>query len=103
MLRAVIVNSLAALGSAALLSACSTNSYCLAEQDYQKARVVPEMRSAEGLTMPNSPTALRLPPEPSSNEPFGKEDSEGAGVCLDKPPDMAEPAAPPEAAAKPAT
>ncbi|HKY22262.1 MAG TPA: hypothetical protein VJM31_13700 [Vicinamibacterales bacterium] len=102
MLRDVVFNSLIVLGSVALLSACSGNSYCLVQKDYQKARVVPELRSTEGLAMPNSPTALRLPPEPASNEPFGKKDARGAGVCLDKPPDMAQPAAPlPEA--KPAT
>lgn len=102
MLRAVAVNAVIALGSVMLLGACSTNSYCLSEQDYQKARVVPELRSAEGLTMPNSPSALRLPAAPASNEPFGVKDSEGAGVCLDKPPAMATPAAPTEPA-KPTT
>lgn len=101
--RAVVVNVLVVLGSVVLLSACGTNSYCLKEQDYQKARVVPELRSAEGLQMPNSPSALRLPPEPVGPEPFGKPDAGGAGVCLDKPPAMAQPATPAEASPKPAT
>lgn len=99
MLR-VVVNVVVALGSLSLLAACSTNSYCLGEQDYQKAQVVPELRSAEGLTMPNSPSALRLPAAPASVEPFGRRDEEGGGVCLDKPPEMAQPA---EAQEKPAT
>ena len=103
MLRAVAVNALIVLGSVSLLAACSTNSYCLAKHDYQKARVVPELRSADGLQMPNSPSALRLPPEPASIQPFGTADKEGAGVCLDKPPAMAQPAEPTEATTKPAT
>ena len=99
--RAAAFNAVIALGSLMLLSACGTNSYCLNEQDYQKARVVPELRSADGLTMPNSPSALRLPSAPGAGQPFGVEDEEGAGVCLDKPPAMAQPTAPAEA--KPAT
>lgn len=90
----VVFKAFIVLGSVGLLAACSTNSYCLVEQDYQKARVVPELRSAEGLTIPNSPSALRLPPEPTNPEAFGTADAEGAGVCLDKPPAMAQPAAP---------
>jgi uncharacterized lipoprotein len=100
--RAVVVPVFLVLGSLGLLSACSTNSYCLAEQDYQKARVVPELRSAEGLNMPNSPSALRLPPAPAQSEPFGRTDAEGGGVCLDQPPAMAQPATP-AAPAKPAS
>jgi uncharacterized lipoprotein len=104
MLRAVVINALVALGSVSLLAACSTNSYCLAKQDYQKARVVPELRSADGLVMPNSPSALRLPPAPAGGEPFGRVGEDGIGVCLDRPPAMAQPAAPPETTApKPAT
>jgi hypothetical protein len=94
--RAACFNAVVALGSLMLLGACGTNSYCLNEQDYQKARVVPELRSADGLTMPNSPSALRLPSPPANGEPFGTEDEQGAGVCLDKPPAMAAPAAPAE-------
>ena len=103
MLRAVVFNTVVAMGSLSLLAACSTNSYCLSEQDYQRAQVVPELRSAEGLSMPNSPSALRLPAAPAGNEPFGRRDEEGAGVCLDKPPEIAQPAAPAEPAEKPST
>lgn len=102
MLR-VVINAVVVLGSLSLLAACSTNSYCLGEQDYQKAQVVPELRSAEGLTMPNSPSALRLPAAPAAVEPFGRRDGEGGGVCLDKPPEMAQPAAPAQAKETPAS
>jgi hypothetical protein len=102
--RVVAVKALVVLGSVGLLAACGTNSYCLVEKEYQQARIVPELRSAEGLKMPNSPSALRLPPAPTNPEPFGVKDSEGAGVCLDKPPAMAEPAAPePATKQQPAT
>jgi hypothetical protein len=103
MSRAVVLNAVVVACSLSLLAACSTNSYCLVDQDYQKARVVPELRSADGLVMPNSPSALRLPPEPAGREPFGRLNDEGRGVCLDSPPAMAQPAAPPQATPKPAT
>jgi uncharacterized lipoprotein len=73
------------LMACATLAACSTNNYCLVEQDYQKAESVPELRSADGLAMPDSPSALRLPPAPASTVPFGFKGEEG-GVCLDQPP-----------------
>ncbi len=73
------------------LAACTSNSYCLVDQDYQKAEIVPELRPVEGLVMPNSPSALRLPDRPAGAEPFGTKNSEGDGVCLDKPPAVALP------------
>jgi hypothetical protein len=102
--RVVVIKILAVLGSVGLLAACGSNNYCLVKKEYQQARVVPELRSAEGLTMPNSPSALRLPPAPTNPEPFGTKDSEGEGMCLDKPPAMAQPAAQePETKQQPAT
>lgn len=78
----------------AFMGACTTNNYCLVEQDYQKATVVPELRGVPGLEMPNSPSALRLPPRPTTQVPFGYKDDEGGGVCLDKPPTVAFPEEP---------
>lgn len=79
------------------LSACSVNSYCLVEQDYQKARVAPELKAGDGLAVPNSPSALRLPPKPGQNEPFGRRADDGSGVCLDRPPPFTGPKATPGA------
>lgn len=82
------------------LAACGANSYCLVQQDYQKAEIVPELRAADGLEMPDSPSALRLPAAPANPAPFGVRNKDGEGVCLDKPPRM--PASPAAAPAKPA-
>lgn len=84
-----------ALVSAAL-SACGVNSYCLKPQDYQKAQVVPELQPVEGLEIPMSPSALRLPDAPADPAPFGQRAKDGSGVCLDRPPDLALPDLAPE-------
>ncbi len=73
------------------LSACSINSYCLADQDYQRAQIAPEMKSVKGLSLPTTGSALRLPEAPENSEPFGVESEDGTGVCLDKPPRLATP------------
>ena len=79
------------LATLSSVAACSTNSYCLAEQDYQKANVVPEIQPVEGLAVPASPSALRLPERPASEVAFGNKDAKGDGVCLDQPPKMPAP------------
>ncbi|MGQ0530821.1 MAG: hypothetical protein ACT4PG_13655 [Panacagrimonas sp.] len=68
------------------LSGCGVSAYCLVKQDYQSAEVVPELRPADGLAIPNSPSAMRLPPKPAQTVPFGTRAEDGSGVCLDKPP-----------------
>lgn len=86
-LRPVVLSLVVIAGSG--LAACSgANSYCLKESDYQRARVVPELHGADGLAMPDSPSALRLPPEPVNPAPFGVRTADGAGECLDRPPPM---------------
>ena len=70
------------------VAACSANNYCLTEQDYQKAEVVPEIKPVEGLAVPASPSALRLPDRPTTQVAFGYENKDGDGVCLDQPPAM---------------
>jgi hypothetical protein len=68
------------------VAACTTNSYCLVDQDYQKAEIVPELQPVEGLAIPASPSALRLPDRPATAVAFGHKNEEGDGVCLDRPP-----------------
>ena len=72
--------------SAALSSACASNSYCLSEQDYQLAQVAPEVQPVDELRLPTTGSSLRLPPEPEKDVPFGRKAEDGTGVCLDKPP-----------------
>ncbi|MGQ0698746.1 MAG: hypothetical protein ACT4PZ_10950 [Panacagrimonas sp.] len=74
------------------LAACGANSYCLVPQEYQNARIVPELRAAEGLEVPESPSALRLPKPPTNPEPFGRKAEDGTGLCLDRPPPLKLPA-----------
>ena len=73
------------------ITACTSNNYCLVDQDYQKAEIVPELRPVDGLAIPASPSALRLPERPGTAVPFGTKNAEGDGVCLDKPPEMVRP------------
>lgn len=92
----------------ALLGGCAVSSYCTGEQRYQQAPSVPELHGADGLVIPESATALDIPPPPAKAVAFGEvyEDAEGDEQvrCLDKPPAMppvTEPAAAP-APAEPA-
>lgn len=92
-----------ALALPLVLSACGANRYCLVEQEYQRAEVASELQPAEGLSLPESPSALRLPPAPAKPVPFGVANAKGVGNCLDKPPRLAaKPVAPPAAAKTPA-
>jgi hypothetical protein len=88
------------------LAGCAATSYCDGQQDYQRARSVPALKPAEGLKVPASGTALRIPPAPANPVPYGEvqKDAEGANVvrCLDKPPELPPLAAEPEPTA-PAT
>ena len=74
------------------LGACASNSYCLGEQKYQNAGSVPPLRPIEGLKLPESPSALKIPPAPANPVAFGErykdEDGDEKSRCLDKPPAM---------------
>ena len=101
------VTKTAALAAAMLaLSGCALNSYCEGEQDYQTAPSVPPLNTAEGLQLPESPSALRIPPPPASPVPYGErykdEDGDDAIRCLDRPPDMPKPVEPAAPAPTPA-
>lgn len=85
------------LAACVALSACGMNSYCLVEQDYQKAQVVPELQPVDGLEIPVSPSALRLPDAPADPAPFGQRAKDGSGMCLDRPPELTLPGLAPEA------
>ena len=92
------------LFSVLALAGCATGSYCEGQQDYQRAKSVPVLQPAGGLKVPESDTALRIPPPPAKAVPFGEpgkdEDGDDITLCLDKPPEL--PPLPPEVVAPPA-
>lgn len=78
---------------AVAVTACSTSSYCEDQQDYERAASVPPLKGDEALSVPESESALRIPPPPPNVVAFGEtykdEDGDDAVRCLDKPPEMA--------------
>ncbi len=91
----------AILISALALGGCVAGSYCEGTQNYQRAKSVPPLQPADGMTVPESEGALRIPPAPANSVPYGEvvrdEDGDEIVRCLDKPPEV-----PPEPAADPA-
>jgi hypothetical protein len=86
------------------LGGCAVGSYCEGQQDYQRAASVPVLQPAGGLKVPESESALRIPPPPAKAVPYGEvgkdEDGDEVVMCLDKPPAL--PPLPPEPVAPPA-
>lgn len=88
--------------AALLLSACAGNRVCTASADYREAAAIPPIQPAEGLKLPSSPSALKVPEltpaaVEASKQPLPRR---GRGTaCLDYPPEMA-PAEPASGAAK---
>ena len=74
------------------LAGCAVNSYCDGEQAYQKAPPLPPLQATEGVKLPESPAALKIPPAPQTAVAYGEhyqdEDGDDAVRCLDKPPAM---------------
>ena len=99
------VTKLLALLPIALVTACANNSYCMGEQKYQVAGSVPPLYPVEGMKLPESPSALRIPPPPPNPVPYGQvaknADGDDKIQCLDKPPDMPPVAVKPEDIKKP--
>lgn len=85
------------------VAGCSTTSYCEGEHDYQAAPSIPPLKPADGVRVPESASALRIPPPPPNNVAFAEtykdEDGDDAVRCLDKPPPMPALAAEPAKAA----
>lgn len=72
--------------AAVVLAGCAGNRYCLEPQAYQSAETYPPIAASGELSVPESPSALRIPPPPAKAVPFGFEDKTGEVVCLDQPP-----------------
>lgn len=91
---------LVALSGLLLLSSCASYRRCAGTPAYQKEDSLPAPAPVEGLTIPDSPSALRIPPPPADPAPYGKKvkDPRGGSMyeCLDVPPTLNPP--PPPAA-----
>lgn len=93
-----------AAAAVVLLGACSANRHCVGEFDYQKAQTLAAPAEVAGLKLPESPSALRIPPPPPGNVPYAntvpdpEEPGETRVECLDVPPRLPVEAAPAPAA-----
>jgi uncharacterized lipoprotein len=87
--------------SAALIAGCASHSYCLSDQPYTHAKSVPTLQAVDGLKIPESNAALKIPPPPAETVPYGRKVKDAKGEetieCLDRPPPM------PEEPAKPSS
>lgn len=74
----------------AAVAGCSTTSYCTGELPYQSAETLPPLRGAEGLEIPQSQAALRVPDGPYAGPGYAQtyvnEKGKKRVRCLDVPP-----------------
>ncbi len=69
------------------LGACSSTSHCRRPQDYQSAPDRAPLTGVEGMQLPESASALRIPPPIDNSVPFGEKARDGdVWNCLDMPP-----------------
>lgn len=93
---------LIALGSVVVLSACGGAArHCTGELEYQKAETLPPPAAVDGLSVPQSASALQIPPAPKQPVGFARTVQDETGAerteCLDMPPRMRVTEEPPEA------
>lgn len=72
------------------------NQRCESVQRYQEAETLETPSAVEGLTIPDSPTAMRIPAAPAESVPYGRKltdpkTKETYTSCLDSPPRLALP------------
>jgi uncharacterized lipoprotein len=90
--------------AALLIAGCSggMSRHCVGEFEYQRAETLPPPEQVEGLTMPESVAALRIPPPPEQPVPYAIEYPDPAKPgktlvnCLDVPPRIRVAPEPPE-------
>ncbi|MDM4768786.1 hypothetical protein [Solimonas sp. SE-A11] len=68
----------------ALLAGCASRNPCVGDNEYQKATSLPPLTTVDGLKVPESASALRIPPAPAAAQPAAE------GACLQTPPPMPE-------------
>lgn len=68
--------------AATLLAGCASRNACIGDTAYKQAATLPPPVTVDGLKMPESASALRIPPAPAAAQPAGEE------VCLQTPPAM---------------
>jgi len=90
-----MIRTLPLLAAAVVLAGCASRDPCLRDTEYQQAGSQPPAVSVDGLKLPESASALRIPPAPPSSATLPE------GQCLQTPPRMPEPPAE-KAADKPA-
>lgn len=91
---AVRLTLIAAVGL--LAGACASKSYCLGQQKYDHVASITPIRGGEGLQIPQSPTAMLVPPPvlPDQDLPFGQRVADPVRrgrtkvECLDDPPPL---------------
>jgi hypothetical protein len=75
-----------------LLSGCAAGGHCAGTFPYQQAELAPQLQSVDGIQVPESSAALRVPPQPELVVPYAMvtEDPRRPGrsrvSCLDVPP-----------------
>lgn len=67
-----------------LISGCAARTRCAGDAEYQQAVTLSPPAGVDGLKMPESASALRIPPPPPAAAPLPE------GQCLETPPRMAE-------------
>ena len=65
-----------------LLAGCASRNACVSDAEYQKATSLPPLTTVDGLKVPESASALRIPPVPAASQPAPE------GSCLQTPPPM---------------
>jgi hypothetical protein len=102
MRRAHLVVGVVTVAFGVLVAGCSNTRRCETEPAYEKAGTLPTPGEIQGLTIPESPSALRIPAAPADPVPFGRKLREpGRSAryeCLDTPPAMTITPEPPPAA-----
>ena len=80
------------VSSVLALSACGTTAHCRRPQEYQLAQDRAPLVGAEGQELPESASALRIPPPVENPVGFGAKTSDDKGneawSCLDIPPKL---------------
>ena len=86
---------LACLVGAVAIAGCASNGSCARVQSYESARSVPPIQGVDGLQIPESATAMKVPASSGGPDvPFGvkiqdpKKPGKTRNQCLDQPPTM---------------